>query len=65
MVRLADSSGDAWERGDTLADWAEDEAARMVMHLDLGHVRWRYWARRIGPCDYDVHEAATDWAPLV
>lgn len=65
MAHSAASSGDAWERGDTLADWAEDEAARIVLHLDLGHVRWRYWARRIRRRDDDVHEAATDWAPLV
>jgi len=64
--RWADSSGDAWDAGDTLADWAEDEAARLVLHLDLGHVRWRYWARRVRPADADaeIHEAATTWSDL-
>ena len=57
------SSGDAWDAGDTLADWAEDDAARLISHLDLSHGRWRYWARRLVAED-DAHEEATDWGGL-
>lgn len=60
------SSGDAWERGDTLADWAEDADAELVTHLDLSHGRWRYWAKRL-PAHGDAAsqvQGATDWVPL-
>lgn len=64
VTRVASALGeDPWEHGDTLADWAEDDAARLISHLDLSHGRWRYWARRLVEPD-EGHEAATDWGGL-
>lgn len=55
---------DPWGEPDTLADWAEDDSARLISHLDLSHGRWRYWARRVTPADSDGHECASAWGGL-
>ena len=64
VTRVASALGeDPWDHGDTLADWAEDDSARLISHLDLSHGRWWYWARRLVAED-DAHEEATDWGGL-
>lgn len=53
-----------WAEPDTLADWAEDDSGAPVLHLNLGHMRWRYWARRVTPAGPGGHECASVWGGL-